>query len=138
MATLFEKAGGMDGLRAVLGDFYDAVFDDVMIGFHFRNANKERLIQKEAELAARMLGASDVKYTGKPLRQAHAPHPILGGQFERRLQLLREAMEKHNLPEDVRTEWVAHTQALRSQVTRDPGSDCDHAANPGKELTIKN
>jgi hemoglobin len=137
MASLFEQVGGMDGIKAVLRTFYDQVFDDVMIGFHFAKANKERLIDKEAELTARILGASHIPYTGKSIIEAHAKHPILGGQFERRMQLLREAMAAHQVPQAVQTEWLEHTAKLRGQVTRDPGSDCNHLANPGKSASLK-
>ena len=122
--TLFERAGGEQALRAVVRTFYDHVFGDAMIGFFFRNADKERLIEKEYELAARMLGGP-VKYTGKPMREAHAKHRIMGGQFMRRLQLLKDAMAEHDLPPEVRDAWVAHTEALRSQITNQSGSVCD-------------
>ncbi len=117
-------AGGEPVLRAVVTHFYEHVFTDVMIGFFFRNADKARLIEKEYELAARMLGA-DVRYTGKTMRQAHDPHPIMGGQFMRRLQLLKEAMAAHDLPQPVVDAWVAHTEALRPQITGFKGSDCE-------------
>jgi hemoglobin len=122
--TLFDQIGG-DALRAVIDDFYDRVFADPMIGFLFASSDKQRLVQKEWELAARMLGA-DVAYTGKPMRAAHAPHPILGGHFERRLQILRETMRDHGVADAVRAHWIAHTNALRSQITGDRGSECDH------------
>lgn len=122
--SLFDEIGG-ERLRAVLRTFYDAVFDDVMIGFFFRGKDKARLVKKEWELVAKALGA-DVEYTGRPIDQAHAPHPILGGHFERRLQLLKGAMEAHEVPPAVREAWIAHTIALRPQVTKDPGTECDH------------
>ena len=75
--SLFEKIGG-DRLREVLTDFYDRLFSDVMIGFMFKGKDKARLIQKEWELTARMLGA-DVEYEGRGIREVHAPLPIMGG-----------------------------------------------------------
>ncbi len=123
--SLFELAGGEEGLRAVIRTFYDAVFSDVMIGFFFWKSDKERLIEKEVELAARMLGATHITYTGKSLRESHAKHRIMGGQFERRLQLLRDAMAAHDLPIPVREAWVEHTRKLRNQVTRFSGSGCE-------------
>ena len=122
--TLLEEAGGEAAIRAVITTFYDRVFDDIMIGFFFRDADKGRLIDKETELAARMLGGH-VRYSGKPLRQAHSKHPIMGGHFERRLQLLREAMAAHKLPQSVRDAWVEDTRRLRDQVTGYQGSHCD-------------
>lgn len=122
--ALWELAGGADGVRDVLRDFYDAVFDDVMIGFHFRGADKARLIERELELTLAALGA-DVAYTGRPLRAAHAPFPIFGGQFLRRRKLLADAMARHHLPEPVQAAWLAHTDALRADITGDATDECD-------------
>ena len=126
MTTLLEDAGGEEAIRQILTSFYDAVFDDIMIGFHFMKADKSRLIRMETQLTCIALGATNMKYEGKTIQKAHAPHPILGGQFERRLQILREAMEAHNLAQHVRDAWIEHNQKLRSQVTADHGSNCDH------------
>lgn len=113
-------------LRAVIRDFYDRVFEDVMIGFMFRGADKERLIEREWELVARLLGARDVVYQGRSMRAAHARVPILGGHFERRMQILRDTLADHDVPEAVREKWLAHSLSLRRQVTADRGSECDH------------
>src|SRR5690349_2885138 len=91
--TMFEEMGGEPVLRRVIDVFVDRVFDDAMIGFFFRNASRARIKEKEYEFAARHLGA-DVAYTGKPLPEAHAPHRIMGGQFQRRLVILKETLEE--------------------------------------------
>ena len=111
MTTLYEQAGGKDAIEAILRTFYDEVFDDMMIGFHFGNADKERLIRVETQMTCIALGATDMKYEGKTIIRPRK-HPILGGQFERRLQILREAMEKHELPQHVRDAWIEHNQKL--------------------------
>jgi hemoglobin len=124
--TLFDAIGG-DALRRVIEDFYDRVFADVMIGFLFVGKDRERLIEKEWELAARMLGAP-VRYTGRPIREAHARIPILGGHFDRRTKILEETLADHAVAPAVRDAWLAHTRSLRAHVTADPGSECDHDA----------
>lgn len=124
MTTLFDQLGG-DRLRAVIVDFYQRVFDDVMIGFLFVGKDRAQLIAREWEMTARMLGGT-VRYQGRPLREAHARVPILGGHFDRRLQLLRDAMAAHAVPAAARDAIVAHTTAMRAQVTADPTSDCNH------------
>ncbi len=122
----FAQAGGMEGLREILRTFYDAVFEDTMIGYLFWNSDKERLIRTESEMAARMLGASHIKYTGKALRPVHAKHRILGGHFLRRQVLLRQAWEAHDLPMAVQDVWQRHSEALRPLVTADDDSSCSH------------
>lgn len=125
--NLYDKIGG-DKLRAVITDFYDRVFRDVMIGFMFQGKPKQHLIDREWEFAANFLGAPDVKYTGRPMRTAHANHTIFGGHFERRLQILRETMRDHDVDPEVQASWIDHTNALRSQITRDKGSECKDTA----------
>jgi hemoglobin len=122
--SLFDQIGG-DKLRQVIADFYSRIFHDVMIGFLFAGKDRARLIDKEWEFTAKLLGA-DVAYTGKPIRAAHARSPILGGHFERRLQILRETLADHDVAPEVQQRWIDHTLALRSQVTGDAGSECDH------------
>jgi hemoglobin len=123
MATLFDRIGP-EKLRAVLADFYDRVFADVMIGFLFAGKDRERLIEKEWELTARLLGA-DVPYTGRPLREAHAASPILGGHFARRQQILREVLVAHDVAPEIREAWLAHAESLRPLVTTQSGGECD-------------
>jgi hemoglobin len=120
--TLFDRIGA-EALRRVLEDFYDRVLVDPMIGYLFATSNKHRLIQKEYELVARMLG-HEGRYTGMPMREAHGKHRILGGQFARRQRILEEVLEAHGVDAEVRAVWRAHNDALRAQVTRDDPTEC--------------
>lgn len=121
--TLFEDLGGEPVLRSIIDRFVDRIFDDVMIGFLFRNARRERVKEKEFEFAARHLGA-DVAYTGRPIDEAHRAHRIMGGQFARRLTLLKQTLEERGVPEHVQAHWLAHTESLRALVTADVGREC--------------
>jgi truncated hemoglobin YjbI len=123
--SLYDLAGGLDGIERVLADFYAHVFVDAMIGFMFSGADPQRLVRTEAELTARLLGASQISYTGRPIGAVHRPHRIFGGQFERRMMLLSEAMARNGVPDAVRTAWLGHNRSLRRQVTVDAGAECD-------------
>ena len=125
--TLFEQIGATK-LRAVVTAFYARVFGDVMIGFMFEGKDRQRLIDKEYELVAALLGAG-IKYTGRPMPVAHAAHTIFGGHFERRMQLLRNTFAAEGVPPDVATAWLDHSESLRSQVTKDRGSECATTAS---------
>jgi hemoglobin len=114
MSALFDRIGAAR-LRAVIADFYDRVFADVMIGYLFAGRDKQRLIDLEWELAARQLGAPQ-RYTGRPMREVHAPLRIFVGQFDRRLQLLRNTLADHQVDPAVGEAWIAHQLALRDQV----------------------
>lgn len=130
--ALFAQIGP-EPLRAVIADFYDRIFADVMIGFMFAGKDRAHLVEREYELTAKLLGAPNITYRGMPMRTAHAKHTIFGGQFERRLQILKETLAAHSVPADVQRVWLEHTLALRPQVTHDRGSEC---TDPPPKLAI--
>lgn len=122
--TPFERIGGEATLRPLVDDFVDRCFDDLMIGFFFARANRARTKRFEYEHAAAFLGA-EVEYAGRSIRGAHAKHRIMGGQFARRLTLLRQTLEDHGVPDDIRERWLAHQESLRAEVTHFDGGRCD-------------
>ena len=95
--TLFDELGGEARLRAIIERFVDKNVDDPMIGFFFQGVSRERLKQKEYEFAAQHLGAP-IAYRGRPIAEAHGRHPIMGGQFMRRLQILKETLIDFDVP----------------------------------------
>ncbi|HYA28615.1 MAG TPA: group 1 truncated hemoglobin [Acidobacteriota bacterium] len=125
--SLFERLGGEKKLRALIDTFIDRVFDDRMIGFFFRNADRGRIKEMEYQLAAEFLGAG-IKYTGRPLGKVHSNHPIMGGHFARRRQILKETLESFVVPDEIKTLWLEHTDALRPLITPESGSGCDPIA----------
>lgn len=122
--TLYEQLGGETKLRAVIDDFVDRVFDDIMIGFFFANADKDRIKRFEFQHASALLGGPDA-YAGRPLRQAHAAHPIRGGHFARRMQLLRQVLAAHGVPAEVQQRWIDHDLGLAGQITGDGVGECN-------------
>lgn len=134
MSTLYDGIGEA-ALRRAVETFYDRVFDDVMIGFMFRGRDKARLVEREIELAGEHLGGP-FRYRGRPLAEVHAKLPIMGGHFERRLRILEDVLREQGVAEPVREAWLAHTRALRSQVTKDVGSECDHGAAAARAADV--
>ena len=121
--------GGEDVLRKVVEDFIGRVTSDVMIGFFFRAIDHKRLAELEFEFAAAHLGGPQ-RYSGRPLKKAHGGHPIMGGQFNRRLRLLDQTLLDHGVPEEVRLAWLAHNERLRSHITRDNKAECNDPLAP--------
>jgi hemoglobin len=124
MDSHFDQLGGELELRKIIDTFIDRVFADRMIGFFFRKADKDRIKQMEYQLAASFLGAG-IEYQGRPLAQAHARHPIMGGHFARRKQILKETLELYEVAENIKEAWLKHTEDLRPLITGQAGSGCD-------------
>ena len=122
--ALFDRLGGEAVLRAIIERFVDRLFDDLMIGYLFRAADRERVKAKEYEFAARHLGA-EVAYTGRAVKEAHRAHRITGGQFMRRLQILKETLAAFQVPPEVSEHWIAHTLSLQAEITDNALDQCD-------------
>lgn len=115
--SLYDDIGGDAGIRVVLKTLYDQLFDDPMVGFLFAGKDKAHLIEQQLRFTARFLGSA-APYEGKALPEAHAKLPLLSGHFERRHHLLKLALEKHEVPEHVATEWLRVDRALKGSVLR--------------------
>jgi len=122
--SLFEALGGEAVLRPLIARFVDRMFDDIMIGYLFRAADRERVKAKEYEFAAQHLGAA-VEYSGRALTEVHRAHRITGGQFMRRLQILKETLSAFQAPPEVSEHFIAHTLALQAQITSNALDQCD-------------
>ncbi len=122
-ASYYERIGGEPGLRAIIDDFVGRVFSDLMIGFFFRDVPQKRIAELEYQHAAEFLGGP-VQYKGRALAAAHQKHPILGGHFARRTQLLRQVLQAHSVPADIQSAWLAHTESLRPEITAQPDGQC--------------
>ena len=123
--TLYEQMGGEGKVRAIIEQFVDRMVDDVMIGFFFRKVNVRRLKELEFQHAAAFLGGP-VAYEGRPLPAAHGPHKIQGGQFARRIHMLRQVLQEQQVPAAVVEAWLAHQESLRAQITRAADNGCEH------------
>ena len=81
----------------------------------------------EYQLAASFLGAP-IAYQGRPLGKVHANHPIMGGHFARRQEILRETLELYQVSKEIQSVWLNHTASLRPLITPEEGSACDPIA----------
>ncbi len=126
-------------MRPIIEDFVRHVTTDAMIGFFFDGVDRKKLADLEFSFTARMLGAS-MPYEGRTMRAAHARHPIMGGQFDRRRRILQDCIERHGVSEETKEVWLKHVDKLRSQITSDARGDCqtpgDVEAKPKKSFGI--
>ncbi len=103
-------------IEKILQDYFKTAVNDPMIGYMFTGKDIARLIQKEVELTLRFFD-EETKYTGRNLREAHRALKVKTGEFNRRMVLLKQAMEKNNLPTELIARWIEHNEQAREIVT---------------------
>jgi truncated hemoglobin YjbI len=116
--SLWDDAGGEEGVRKILQRLYDRLFADMMVGFLFQGKDKAKIVEHQVWFTARFLGGPQDRYTGRPMPEAHAELPLLAGHFDRRHHLLRETLEELAVPEHVVKEWLRIDQQLRTAVLK--------------------
>jgi hemoglobin len=131
MTTHYERVGGEAAVRMVVASLYDRLFTDPIVGFLFEGKDKQHIVREQVDFTCAFLGGPQ-RYRGRPLPEVHANLPLLPGHFDRRHQLLAQALETHHVPEAVRAAWLAMDEALRGSVlgagesarerTREPNS----------------
>lgn len=119
--TDFERVGGEPVVRAIIDRFVDRLFADMIVGFFFNGKDAARVKAHEYEHAARSLGAP-IPYTGRPIAPLHRPLRINGGQFRRRLALLKQEIERAGVGGDIVERWLDEQRRMRAQIT--DGTDC--------------
>ena len=129
-APPIESFGGIEGIRVVLTSFYKKVFLDPMIGYLFREQSMAQLIDRETQWTAKSLGIN-IEYEGQSLATAHQKHPIRHGHFHRRNQLLLQAIQQHQLPQECVQWWMNHSEAMQKAILgrahQDPS--CEKTSN---------
>ena len=123
----FERLGGEEGVRRIIGSFTQKVYNDAMIGFFFHGKDHDRITEMEYRHAAEYLGGP-VVYDGKPIAKAHRSLGIMGGQFLRRRKILENTLVEQGVTEDIRTRWLAHVDSFANAVlgSRTHTGECDH------------
>ena len=106
-----------DLMPALMKDFYDRLFSDIMVGFFFDGHDKQELIDKQSAFMGRMLGGPN-SYTGLSLRAAHFPLNIFEGQFFRRHQVLKETLETHGVDNDIREYWLRLDLQFKEKILK--------------------
>lgn len=117
--NLAEELGGEDALRALLRDFYDRLFADVLIGYFFARSDKELLIDSQYHYLTAHLGDRSGTYEGPSIRRAHEALGILPGHFDRRHKLLEDVLNAHSVPAHIAEAWLSFDTTLREFVLRE-------------------
>ncbi len=115
MQIHFQILGGEPILSAIIDTFVERIIADPMIGFFFRTVDIHRLKKLEYQHAAHFLGAP-VKYEGRDLDKAHRRHAIMGGHFDRRLQILRDVLRDFEVQPEIQTAWIDYQLSLRQII----------------------
>jgi hemoglobin len=104
--TLYDRLGGREGIRAVVDDFYDRLLEDDAIAPFFADADMDRLRRTQTDFLCEAAGGPET-YDAPPPREAHLDVPFEPEHIARAVELLRESLNAHDIPDDDAASVVA-------------------------------
>lgn len=118
-SSLYEQIGETK-LAAIIHDFYEMAFSDVIIGHFFFGRSHRDLVEKQIQFTRILLGGPRPQSQPKPQSMAriHQPLNIRPAHFDRRRRLLEAAMTKHQLSVQQKKVWLQLEDRLRSQIVK--------------------
>jgi len=119
---MVDRVGGPDRLRVLVETFYQRMSQDSIVGFFFAGRDLQKIIDGQTAFLMRRFGA--VKhYRGRAPTVAHdSLPPIRRGQFDRRMQILRETLTEAGLPTEDVEAWVKVEEGFRGRLQMKPES----------------
>ena len=116
-ASLYERIGGTRGITDLVTAFYYRVLADGELAPFFKNAEIAKLRRMQVELFSAALGGP-IKYTGRPMAQAHGHLKIGLQDYQRFIRHLFDTLKAagFEISEQERYEVIGRLNILTEEV----------------------
>jgi hemoglobin len=116
--TIFERYGGFATVSRIVSSFYDNVLRSEMLEPYFEHVDMRRLIDHQTKFIAMLMGGP-ASFTEEHLARVHHRLDIDDVAFDEAAELLREALEDHDVDEgDIATVYGRFVSYRTFIVTR--------------------
>jgi len=112
--TVFERYGGFAMVRKVVSTFYDYVLEDEVMAPYFTGVDMRRQIDHQSKFISAVMGGPG-SYSDDHLLRVHARLGITHDAFLVMAQLLKEAMEDHDM-DSPDVDAVMHEIVIREHL----------------------
>jgi hemoglobin len=119
--TLYERLGGIDAIKAVVGEFAGRVLADERVNKKFAKSDAPRLVLHLQEQVCQVTGGP-CEYTGQDMKSAHKNMKVTEGEFKALVEDLVGALDKFNVPEKEKTELLGLLAPLQKQIVETKGA----------------
>jgi hemoglobin len=113
--SLYEKLGGEAGITSMVGDFYNRVKADDLIGPFFNHVDMNRLLSMQKEFFSMALGGP-VVYSGRPLSHAHHNMGIERKHFQRFVECLFQTLESQKLSQEEKDAIISRVDLYADEI----------------------
>jgi hemoglobin len=115
MATLYERLGGLDAIRAVVDSVVARQGGDDRINAKFVRTDLPHLKQNLVDQVCEATGGP-CTYTGRSMRETHHGMGVTAGEFDALIQELEGALDEFNVPRTEDQELLGLLLPLREEI----------------------
>ena len=138
--SLYDRLGGIDAIKAVVGEFAGRVLADPRINKKFAKTDAPRLTLHLVEQICAATGGP-CEYTGMDMKKTHKNMKVTEGEFNALVEDLVGALDKFNVPAQEKNDLLGILGPLKSQIVEVNSSDTGTALpkkfKPAKPLPKK-
>lgn len=118
--TLFDKYGGVTGVRKIVTEFYSGIMADPALRRYFTNVNLVNLIEYQVNFICHLMGRPAYEDPEGTLERVHKGKRIPETVFIEVVGVLRRVMVANQMdPEDITT-VVAMVHSYKSKIVELP------------------
>jgi hemoglobin len=114
--TLYERLGGDEAIGEMIYDFYRRVFSDPELSPFFTGVSQDRLQTMQREFFSAALDGP-IRYTGRPIYEAHAGLGIELRHLSRFLDHLMETLADRQIDEQDRYDIRSRINTYADEIT---------------------
>jgi len=118
--SLYERLGGLDAIKAVVGEFAGRVLADERINKKFAKTDAKRLTHFLVEQICAATGGP-CRYTGNSMKKSHKNMKVTEGEFNALVEDLVGALDKFNVPATEKNELLGALAAMKGDIVEVPG-----------------
>ena len=104
-------------LKLILDDFYQQVYQDNQLSAFFKHSTQKHSSEKQY-LFMRQLFSGEKCFFGDRPKNAHHWMVITDELFDYREKLLKQCLQKHNLPEHLIQRWIKLDESFRNDIVK--------------------
>jgi hemoglobin len=114
--SLYDRIGGEEKARAIVSDIWDNHSKNPIVKDRFANSDPAYVKQLVFEIFAAATGATDVEYSGKDMKAAHAGMNISEMEFNAVVDDVLAACEANGVEQQERNEVLAILWSVRKDI----------------------
>ena len=138
MASLYERLGGLEAIRAVVDSFVARCADDGRINGKFGRTDVPRLKQMLVDQVCEATGGP-CTYTGRDMRETHDGMGVTAGEFDALVEDLVATLDEFEVPKPEQDELLGVLGPMRADIVEvesaETGTPLPDTYQPAPALT---